>query len=260
MIWDILFDRFFLFLLFFCRIIGVFSFNPIFSRKNAPPMAWIGLSGAIALIMTSATEPPPGLIPEALLPTILLFLKEGSIGFVLGFMVQMFMSMLAVAGEAIDMQIGLGMAKIMDPSTGVQSSLYASGYTYLFILYFFAINGHLTFLELFRSTYDVLPLTGWTINLNAGYAIASFFSAVLIFAVKFAMPVLSAQLLVEVGMGLLMKAVPNIQVLVVNIQVKLISGMLMMFLLAGPMAEFLDRYLGLMFENLFSIIPLLGGG
>ena len=260
MVWDdILFNNYLTFLLVLARVIGIFSFNPIFSRSNIPLMAKTGLSAALALIMASTME-PVDLPVDTAFQLALVFLKEAAVGAVLGFLVQMFMSMLIVAGEVIDTQIGLGMARIMDPGTGIQSSLYASFYSYLFILYFFAVNGHLSYIKLFALSYEVIPIGVDSLNLGLGYTIASFFSTILIYAIKFSMPVLVSQILIEISIGILMKTVPNIQVFVVNIQVKMLIGMALMFLLATPMAEFIDRYMTLMFDNLYAVLPQIAGG
>lgn len=258
MVWDTLFNNYLTFLLVFARVIGIFSFNPIFSRNNIPMQAKTGLSAALAIIMASTMQ--PATIPlDGVLQVSIAFLKEACVGFVFGFMVQLFMSMIIFAGEMIDTQIGLGMARIMDPATGVQMPIYASAYTYLFILYFFVTDGHLSYIKLFSLSYQVIPIGVESINLNLGYTIASYFSTILIFALKFAMPILVSQMLIQISTGILMKAVPQINVFVVNVQLQLFLGTLTMFLIASPMSEFLDKYMTIMFENLYSILPLISG-
>lgn len=161
----------------------------------------------------------------------------------------------------MDTQIGFGMAKAMDPMTGVQMPLFANLFYYLFILYFFIVGGHLKYIELFITSYDILPLdysfTPQTLNLV--YFIASYLGTVITLAVKFAMPIIASELITEFVIGVMMKAVPTIQIFVVNIQLKIVIGMLVLFAVAQPMSDFLEYLMNIMFQNLYNAIGLIGG-
>lgn len=186
--------------------------------------------------------------------------KELLIGLVLGFFVNLILTVIIYAGEVMDTQIGFGMAKAMDPMTGVQMPLFANLFYYIFILYFFIVGGHLKYIELFVTSYDILPL-GYGFNadtINLTYFIVNYMGIVLSLAVKFAAPILAAELITEFVIGVMMKAVPTIQIFVVNIQLKIVVGMIVLLAVAQPMSDFLDRLLDIMFKNLDSIIGLIG--
>ena len=78
-------------------------------------------------------------------------------------------------------------------------------------------------------------------------------------AVKLAMPILAAELLGEVGMGVLMKAIPQINAFVINIELKVIIGLLLFFLLLTPINEFLLELESGMLSELGRILRLIGG-
>ena len=187
--------------------------------------------------------------------------KELLIGLILGFLVNLILTVIIYAGELMDTQIGFGMAKAMDPMTGVQMPLFANLFYYLFILYFFIVGGHLKYIELFITSYDILPLdysfTPQTLNLV--YFIASYLGTVITLAVKFAMPIIASELITEFVIGVMMKAVPTIQIFVVNIQLKIVIGMLVLFAVAQPMSDFLEYLMNIMFQNLYNAIGLIGG-
>ena len=176
--------------------------------------------------------------------------KELLIGLILGFLVNLILTVIIYAGELMDTQIGFGMAKAMDPMTGVQMPLFANLFYYLFILYFFIVGGHLKYIELFITSYDILPLdysfTPQTLNLV--YFIASYLGTVITLA-----------LITEFVIGVMMKAVPTIQIFVVNIQLKIVIGMLVLFAVAQPMSDFLEYLMNIMFQNLYNAIGLIGG-
>ncbi len=255
-IWDIIIANFLTFLLVLARVAGIFTLNPIFGRNNVPTMAKTGMTLAIAVIMTASmnytyTEPTT-------LVFIVDILKEGIVGIVLGFYINLILTIFIYAGEIIDMQIGLGMAKIMEPSSGVSMPMFATFYYYYFIFYFFAVNGHLSYIKLFALSYDSLPMGFKSININVAHLLASSFNEVMQLAVKFAFPILVTGLLVEAAMGVLMKAVPTIHIFVVNIQVKILVGLLVLTIFAQPMSDYVDYVMDIMWGNLQALIPLIG--
>ena len=152
--------------------------------------------------------------------------KELLIGAVLGFFTNLIITVILYAGELMDTEIGLGMAKAYDPATGVTMPVFGNYYYYLFILYFFLTNGHLTYLKLFSLSYQTIPIGyEFTDNtLNLAYIIVMYMGTVMELALKFAMPILAVELIVEMCMGIIMKAVPTIQIFVLNVHLKLIIG------------------------------------
>jgi len=71
-------------------------------------------------------------------------------------------------------------------------------------------------------------------------------------AVKFALPIMVTEMVTEICVGLMMKAVPTIQVMVVNIQLKIIIGLIVLAAAARPMSEYIEKLLGLLWENLYT--------
>lgn len=254
--WTILLNNFQGNILIFARVAGIFSFNPIFSRRNMPSFVKIGASLALAIFISSILPEQP--VEYATLSSFAVaLLLEIFVGIVLGFLTQLFMSTMLVAGDVMDTQSGLGMAKIYDPSSGVQMPLFGSITTYMFILYFFVTNAHLAYIKLFVLSYEIIPIGFSSINTNVGMVIVEYFATILTLSMKLALPMIVAQLLLEFSMGVLMKAVPQIQVMAVNIQIKLMFALILLFLLCVPMSNFLDRYIGIMLESLEGIIPLI---
>ncbi len=246
-------------ILVFARVMGIFSFNPIFSRKNIPNHVKIGASLALAVVIITS-QGQQSVEYNSLGAFAAAVFMETFVGFVLGFLTQMFLSTMLLAGDVMDTQSGLGMAKIYDPSSGVQMPLFGSITTYMFVLYFFVTNAHLSYIKIFALSFDVIPLGVQHINTNLGMVIVEYFATILTLSMKLAMPMIVAQLLLEICTGILMKAVPQIQVMVVNMQLKLMFGLILLFILAVPISNFLDKYMGTMLQSLEGILPLISGG
>ena len=89
-----------------------------------------------------------------------------------------------------------------------------------------------------------------TVSVELFHQLAGLLSYILIYAVKLSMPILAAELITEVGVGIIMKAVPQINVFIVNLQVKVLLGFIVMLILVAPFASFLERMILLMFEKM----------
>ena len=106
-------------------------------------------------------------------------------------------------------------------------------------------------------SYDIIPIGSSGFNPDLGYTVASYFSVLLAMVIKLAMPIIGAAFILEFCMGLLMKSVPQIQIMVVNIQLKVAIGFLMLFAISIPMSDFIDGYLNKWLETLESFIAAI---
>lgn len=244
-------------LLVFARILCIFIFNPILSRRNIPTIAKIGVSIFISYIIIMAVQPEPVETGGSAGVYLLMLLRESFIGLVIGFITDLFFYAVQVAGEVMDMQSGLGMAKVFDPETNVQMSIMGSFLSFMLYLYFFAANAHMSYIKLFAVSYDIIPIGEGGFNPDLGYSVAVYFSVLFAMVIKLAMPIMAAELILEFCMGVLMKSVPQIQIMVVNIQLKVALGFLLLFLLAVPISEFIDRYLNIWLETLEDFVSIM---
>jgi flagellar biosynthetic protein FliR len=183
-------------------------------------------------------------------------LKEALIGLALGFVVNLFITALVLAGEITDNQVGFSMAKSFDPGTGVNMPVFGNIWFYMFALYFFLADGHLAYVKLFHLSYEILPI-GFDFSFNAlatTNAIVMFYGTIMTLGCKLAMPYVAAQLIAEFAVGIIMKAVPSIQVFVINIQLKITLGMFLAMALVVPSTHYITYLLGIMKENLDGIL------
>ena len=243
------------YLLIFARVFGVFLYNPILSRKNVPSRVKIGTSIALAGVIGL---PLVGTVEVSIDSVFLLavaFIKEGIVGVILGFITQMFLSTLLVSGESMDMLSGLGMAKVYDSSSGIQMSAFGTIMTYMFILYFFITDCHLSYIKIMALSYDFVPIGFNAFNPDLLKNIVLFFGTILTMAMKLALPIIVAQLILDFCVGILMKAVPQIQVMQVNIQVKLLFGLFLVFFISTPLCECIEKYMNKMVDTLVSVLP-----
>lgn len=255
--WELLLSDFDIKLMVFARILGIFSFNPILARSNIPARVRVGLSLLMAYIVALALPPMEYDAGDTAGQYVLSFAAELFIGMVLGFICDLFVYMIYMAGDIMDAQAGLGMAKVFDPSTHIQMSMYGSYMGFFMYLYFFSANAHLTLIRIFVDSFEVIPLGGGQIDPELGWTIVSMFSQILVLMMQLAMPVIAAELIVEFCMGILMKTVPQIQIIVVNIQLKVIVGFVVLFAITSPMSEFIADYTDKMLNTCREMLPLI---
>lgn len=206
----------------------------------------------LALVMTTAGD-FDYTMPQGLVPLVFDFGKELLVGAVLGFFVNLMLQIFSMAGELTDMQMGLSMAKSYDPTFG-NAGLTAQYYNYWFMLYFFAVGAHKSYIELFAVSYNTIPLGYTSFNINVPYVLVHFFQSVLELGLKLAMPVIVASLVTEFCVGVLMKAVPTIHVFVLNIQIKMLMGFIVLAASCGVVGEFMGRVVDIMFSNLDDLV------
>lgn len=255
--YTLLFDNFETNLLVFARVLGIFAFNPILSRRNIPQIVKVICCLLITAIVILVTEPKPVDSGEVLGVYLLMLLREGLIGVVLGFITDMFFYSVQMSGDIMDTQAGLGMAKVFDPESRIQMSVMGSFVSFMMYLYFFVTNAHLTYIKLFVMSFDIVPLGVGGFNSNLGIIIVEYFSVVLTLVMKIAMPIVVSQMILQFCVGVLMKSVPQIQIMVVNIQMKVGFGFLILYLVAVPMSDFIDKFMDIWLQTLEGVIPLI---
>jgi len=239
------------------RMTGCIMFNPIFGRRNIPMSVKIGLTLLLSLFVY-------GLLPQGMtveINSILMFcvymIKELAVGFAIGFIINLFLSTLITAGEFMDMQIGLSMSQIYDPGSNVNMPISASILNVMLMMVFFLSNSHITLMRVFVYAGQALPYNELAISPQLFEQLALMLSNILIYAVKMSMPVLAAEIVAEIGVGLIMKAVPQINVFVVNIQLKIIIGFILFVVLIPQFSSFFERLLTLMFDQLNNLLGAL---
>lgn len=238
------------------RMSGCVFLNPIFGRRGIPAIFKVGLS--LLLSFTIAVYNPPAVVGiGSTIEFMVLLVKEFFVGFLLGFVVQLFLYIISFGGELIDMQMGMSMSKMYDPQSNVSLTLSATFYNILFMFLFFGADGHLTFMRLFINSANIVPFGHVAIGSAATDFILDLFCQCTVLAVKLAMPIIAIEIVVEMGIGLIMKAIPQINVFVVNIQTKVLVGFVLLGALYVPFANFIENVITFLFEQAHKAVYFL---
>jgi flagellar biosynthetic protein FliR len=237
-------------LLLFLRMTGLFALSPVFGRRNVPAMVKIGLSLLMSYILLAAYPPPVDLMLSAdnLIAYVLLCVKELLIGLVLGYMTTLFFDVVLMAGQVMDVQIGFGLAQIFDRDAQAQVSLVGNFLNYGLLLYFFAVNGHLTLIRIMYFSFEKIPVGQVVLRPEIADTCLKAFGLAVSMAVSVALPIIAAEVVLEVVMGIMIRSVPQLNIFVVGLSVKIFVGLFALLLLIPFFAAFGDR----IFEGLFT--------
>ena len=137
------------------------------------------------------------------------------------------------------MQLGLSMAKVYDSQSNASISMSATLYNILYMLAFFALNGHIALLHAILTSSEVIPYGEVVFNQAAYQRIWDIFIQCTVLGIQLSFPILAAELICEMGVGILMKTIPQINVFVINIQAKVLIGILILLMMFVPMEEFI---------------------
>lgn len=244
-----------LFLYITARMSGFILFNPVLGRRSIPGIFRGGLVLVLSVFVTSAAEQTAA-VPGQLMELVLRLLLELGLGFALGMVMNFFLYIPQLAGMVIDTQMGMTMNQIYD--AGAQANLSVSGglLNVLMLLLFFAENGHHTLLRILLTSGDIVAFGAVSIGQDFIDTALRLFVECTVLAVKLCMPVLAAELLGQLGMGLLMKAIPQINVFSINIELKVLIGLVLLLLLVAPFGEFLLKVEVSMLDSLGKLLSL----
>lgn len=217
------------FLLIFIRMTGLFVIAPIFGRANIPAVFKIGFSFMLALILVN-TISIQNIVISNIYEFAALVVREFIIGITLGYVSYMIFTAIYVAGELIDMQIGFGVVNVIDPVSNIQVSITSTFYFILCMLFFLLCNGHHVLIRALFNSYDYIPIGKAVFGDGLQSRIIEVFGGVFLIAFKIAAPILAAILVTDVALGVLSKTVPQLNVFVVGMPLKIILGLAVLVL------------------------------
>lgn len=246
-----------LFLLIMARMSGFVLFNPLFGRQTLPGAVKSGLILLLSITVFSMTDYRPA-APGHILEMGLRLLLELGVGYLVGIVINLFFYIPVLGGETIDIQMGMSMGKTYDPGSQASTTVTASLLNILMLLLFFAANGHHTLLRIFMISGEVVPYGQAAFGQDVYQAIIELFITCTVMAIKLCLPILGAELLGQVGMGILMKVIPQINVFAINIELKVIIGLSLLLLLMAPISEYLLRAEGEMLRQIQYLLAGMG--
>ena len=246
------------FVLVLFRIVAVLWLVPVFPSRSISIPFKVGFSMLVAFLLVNivpATQ-PFGTDPYVLA---LLIAKEVMIGFVIGFVIRLMVAAVQAAGEIISLQSGFAFARVVDPGGfGQQTTVLDQFYYLLAMMIFFAMDAHHMLIAAVVRSFQELPLGAASFSEGTlGYLVAST-GKVFALGLRIGAPVIVALLLVEVSLGLLSRLIPQMNIFVEGLPLKVFITLTLIALSLGFVAPAIADLFRTMNSEMGRLMRLLG--
>jgi flagellar biosynthetic protein FliR len=241
------------FMLVFARIGAMVMLLPGLGESNIPVRIKLGIAVLLTLIILPLHRAAYHVDMQSLAPLVVLMIHEIVIGIVLGATARVTLAALQVGGAVIAQQMGLGFVTSVDPTQGQQGVLIGNFLTLLGVTLLFATDSHYLVIAALNDSYAIFS-PGEMIPSGDVAALATrAFAAAFKIGMQLAAPFLVFGLVFNIGLGVLARLMPQMQVYFVGVPLSIFIGFLVFALvLAAMMGTFLDYFTGVMHE----LIPL----
>lgn len=247
------------FLLVFVRVTSFFIMMPLFSYRTIPTSHKIGFGFFLAWIMFYTIEAPAFEINGAYF---LLIMKEALVGLMVGFIAYLMLSAIQAAGGFIDFQMGFAIANVIDPQTGAQSPLTGQYFYIISLLFLLSVNGHHLMIDGVYYSYQFIPIDQPWIpfgNENMVAYVVQSFSYMFMIALQMSLPVVGSLFLVDVALGIVARTVPQLNVFVVGLPLKIGVSFIVIFLVMAIMMGVVSQLFETMLGTMRGLMDLIGG-
>jgi flagellar biosynthetic protein FliR len=243
------------------RVSCLFVLLPVFGDKTVPPLVRIFLAFTVNLIVfpiaaaTSTGQVATMSVSEAGLAFIVF--KEAMVGFLLGFTAKLFFDGLAFAFGYMGIQMGFSMASAYDTQAETSEPVISRLVMLLAILLFLGINGHYIFFKALVQSYHVVPLGSFVFTKKIAAYVLETSGQVFWIAIKLSAPMALVIFMINCAFGIIARAVPQINVLIVSFTVNILAGFLVVALTLPVFGTSVGEVFHMMMDRLVGLIGVL---
>ncbi|MCP3869922.1 MAG: flagellar biosynthetic protein FliR [Gammaproteobacteria bacterium] len=239
------------------RISALIASAPILSARQTPVNYRLSLVLVLTwLVMPLLPAPTPVDVFSS--TAFLMLLQQIVIGVAMGFILQMVFGALIFGGQVIAYSMGLGFASMMDPQNGVQVPVVSQFYLILTTLLFLVLDVHLTLIELLVESFFVFPVAVDGLTRNNLHEIVSWGSRIFSGGLLMALPVMASLLLVNLGMGIVGRSAPQLNIFAIGFPISMLLGCVLIWITLPNVMENFQELLveGLALIRNILLIPL----
>jgi flagellar biosynthetic protein FliR len=218
------------YLLILVRVSCFVYIAPFFSMTNVPRRVRVALSIFVAYLIYHAVDRNE-VVYNSLLGYAIIVMKEALTGFLIGWGAQMCASVTSFAGSIADMEIGISMVSLMDPTTNQQATFTGVFYQYIFTLFLMITGMHRYLLQALVDTFTLIPINGAIFDSEKLLSsVITFMTDYITIGFRIIMPIFCTMILLNVVLGVLAKVSPQLNMFAVGMQLKVLVGLSILFL------------------------------
>lgn len=237
------------------RILALFIVLPIFNSSVLPGMLRLGIGGALGLLVAPTLMPQVAGLDAGAGELVMIVAKEAFVGLVLGCLVAVPFWAFEAVGFLIDNQRGASISATLNPLTGNDSSPLGLLFNQAFIVFFFISGGFLLMMDLLYESFRLWNVFAWTPHLkpeSMPLLVGQLLSLVKV-GLLLASPAVIAMFLAELGLALVSRFVPQLQVFFMAMPIKSALAVLVLMLYVAMLFEYgVDQI-----RSLGQVVPVL---
>ena len=248
-----------LFILVLLRVTAYVFISPVFGRNTMPQIIKIGFSMFLGFLVFVSYDFGLNLETIDVFEFVYICMKEILLGIIMGFVSSIFFSVFAMAGKYIDAQVSFNVDGLIDPLMQTKMPLTGNLLTAMIMLMFFELDGHLTVIRIFFGSYGMIPISNGVFTQEILGTLLSGFYLAFLYATKIAMPIIIVMLVTEFALGIIVKFVPQMNVFVVGIPLRIFVGLMVFYFMLSPIALMMDGFFNDMHSYTVRIIYNMAG-
>ena len=215
------------FLFVFFRVGALMLFVPVFGSRQVPSSMKIGFSLFLAIAIFPLVQDRPLPEPQGIFELSTFLIADVTIGLGIAFITRLIFTAVQIAGTVVDFQMGFGVVNVIDPQTDTQVSVTSQFHNIIAVLIFLAVDAHHFIIQAIVESFLIInPAEINFADITPGYML-HLFSGTFTTAVKIAAPIMAILFFLSVGLGLVARTVPQMNVFIVGFPLQIGVGLLM---------------------------------
>jgi len=236
------------------RVASMFSIAPVIGGKQIPRRIRIAMALLITLALMPLHQDMP-LIDPLSADGIYITAQQVLIGLMMGFILLLVFAAVTFAGENIAMSMGLGFAMASDPVNGVQVPVVSQFLTIIASLLFLSMDGHLSLISMMAQSFDALPIGLHGVSTNALWSLLTWAKIMFNAAASIALPAIISLLTVNLVMGIMTRAAPQLNIFSVGFPMTMMAGYIILLFSMPTLLSVFES----MLQDAFSILTVILG-
>ncbi len=230
-----------IFVLVFTRISGMIFSMPLISTYPIPQQIKIWLGALVAFILFPMVVANSAMtVPHSMPELILYMFREFAIGYFIGFCANFIFTAVQIGGEFISIQIGVSMSQVLDPTTGENTQVLSQLYSYVTAMVFVMLNAHQWLFAAIYKSFQAFPLsTEWIFTGGLTSHILHMSASMFSIGISMTLPIFCVMFVSEVLMGFMSKMMPQMNIFMVAIPLKIYVGIILLLMFMSPTMTYL---------------------
>jgi flagellar biosynthetic protein FliR len=246
-----------MFFLVFLRVGAIVMTIPVFESQSIPQLFKLALALAASLILFPMLNLTAAPVSSSILGLGVGVAGEILLGLVIGFSVKLIFAGIQLAGQMAGYQMGMAIANVMDPAESQQIPLLAQFNNLVGLLIFLSINAHYWFIRALTQSYQLVPPFSVHFGGSLMEHLVRLAGNIFVVAIQVGAPIIATLLVTSVAFGLVARTVPQMNVFIVAMPLKIGVGLLFLGFSLPYVAAFLKKIFNELGQHIFLMLKTM---